>query len=225
MNCKILSLFLFLCGYLGPSHVLAQKVVYDAKHFAIVNANAGAREAAEATHQSYLKKINDDMNSMDANAGTLVAAQTLIFEGLNNVDGALKNGLMVKDMAVIIQRTLSYTGKMASLAQNDPVLLLFAGKMTNACYQRGIALLNDVSAFVLADGKHILMDYNARDEQILKIYQDLQLMEALAYGGWQAMYYAKANGLLKSLTPFPAYINNDRLIATDIARKFKYLKQ
>lgn len=213
------------CLLLYNGMVQAQQYVVDPWHFAAVTENAAVRSSAEATHDQYLSKINNNITDLNTNVGSVVLAQTIIYQSLSNVNSALKDGLAVKNMAVIIADITSYTQQALSLAKSDPALLLVASNITSQMRARATLLVTDVSGYILKEGDNVLANYSARDELLRKITQQLQIIDGLAYGAWRAMYWAKERGIISSLNPFLGYINQDKSIVTQIIQNAKYLKQ
>lgn len=203
----------------------AQQIVFDPQHFAAVVQNTAVRSSAEATHHQYLHKISDNIEDVNLNAGVVVTAQTIIYNGLANVNSALKNGIAVRNMSLIVADIISYSNKLIALSRDEPYLLLFAGQMTTEMRQRAMALLNDVSGFALKKGSNMLADFNMRDELLRKITEHLQIIDGLAYGAWKAVYWAKQRGIIASLNPFAAYIGQDRALIDQIIQNTKYLKE
>lgn len=203
----------------------AQEYVFDPQHFASVVANASVRSGAEATHDQYLGKINTNINDLNTNVSSVVLAQTMIYNGLSNVNSALKDGLAVKNMAVIIADMTGYISQALTLARGDPYLLLFADNIAADMKTRALALATDVSGYVLKEGSNVLADYNARDQLLHKVITQLQILDGLAYGAWKAMYWAKERGIIASLNPFQDYINRDKIFVAQIIQNAKYLRQ
>jgi hypothetical protein len=201
------------------------EIVYDYQHFVSVTANAAVRSAAESTHENYLGKINNNITDLNTNVGSVVLAQTMIYQALSNVNSALKDGLEVKNMAVIVADMTGYINQALELAKNDPALLLFANNIAAQMRIRSVTLVGDVSAFVLREGSNVLADYNARDQLLHHVIQQLQILDGLAYGAWKAMYWAKERGIIASLNPFAAFINRDKIFVSQIIQKAKYLRQ
>ncbi|RFZ91081.1 hypothetical protein D0C36_19250 [Mucilaginibacter conchicola] len=220
---KKLLAFLFSAAFLLP--VRAQEYVIDTRHAVAVSENGAARSLAELTHANYLQNISGNLNDLNTNTGSVVLAQTMIYNALSNVNSALKNGLELKNMALIIADMNSYIVQALALAKDDPALLLFAGNISSEMKTRAVALLSDVSGFVLKEGKNVLADYAARDELLRKVTQHLQILDGLAYGAWKAMYWAKQRGIIASLNPFSAFINRDRLYVEQIILQAKYLRR
>jgi len=202
----------------------AQRVVYDKKHFQVVNENAIARQAAELSHNQYLEKIDQNLQTINLNVGSVVTAQTIIYEGLSNVNSALKNGLAVRQLSAIISDILDYSSQMATMARAEPYLLLFSEDFVRQMKERSVRLVTDVSGFILKEGRNVLTDFNNRDQLLRKVTQELQLISALVYGAWKAMYWAKERGIFRFLNPFADFINQDRIYVEDIIRNAKYLK-
>jgi hypothetical protein len=218
-TCLILIAALFITFQLK-----AQQVVVDPQHLAVVIQNGIVRSTAENTHGQYLGKINDNINDLNTNMSSVVLAQTMIYDGLSNINSALKNGLAVKNMAVIIADMYRYIDQALTLAKQDPYLLLFAGNISAEMRSRATALVTDVSGYILKDGGSVLADYNSRDQLIRTVTQQLQILDGLAYGAWKSIFWAKQRGLLASLTPVAGYIDQDKFFVERILQQAKYLK-
>jgi hypothetical protein len=203
----------------------AQEVVFDPQHFVSVTENGVVRSSAESTHDQYLGKINTNINDLNTNVGSVVLAQTIIYNGLANVNSALKDGLEVKNMAVIVADMTSYIDQALELAKAQPYLLLFADNIASEMKQHALMLVTDISGYVLKEGNNVLADYNARDQLMRKVTQQLQLLDSLAYGAWRAMYWAKERGIIASLDPYANFINRDKAIVSRIIQNAKYLQQ
>jgi hypothetical protein len=216
---------LLVFGFCLSASLMAQEYVFDPQHFASVAANGVARSGAESTHEQYLGKINTNINDLNTNVGSVVLAQTMIYEGLSNVNSALKDGLEVKNMAVIIADMTGYINQALAMAKSEPYLLLFADNIAGEMRTRAVALVSDVSGYVLKEGDNVLSDYNARDQLLHKVITQLQILDGLAYGAWKAMYWAKERGVIASLNPFQDFINKDKTFVSQIIQNAKYLKQ
>jgi len=216
-----ISFVFILC--LTISSAKAQETGFDDYRFNMVVADGTVRNAAEARHNQYLGKINSNVETVNTNASAVVLAQTIIYNGLSQVNSALKDGLAVKNMATISTDILSYLQQALALARTDPALLLAASNLETECKQRSLLLVNDVAGFVLKSGKNVLADYNARDELLQKILNDLRIIDGLAYGAWRAMYWAKERGIITTLNPLQDYINKDISYANQIILNSKYL--
>jgi hypothetical protein len=217
-----LVLLFALCFGLSAA---AQETVFDAQHFLAVQENHAMRLSAEETHQQYLGKINNNVNTVNTNVSSVVAAQTLIYNSLANVNSALKDGLMIKNIATTTSDIIAYLDQAMQLAKEDPVLLLVAEKIQSEFGQKATAMVADISGFILKEDGNVLADYNGRDQLFRKVMQQLQILDGMAYGAWKTMYWAKERGVLKTLDPFAAYINKDAAFATQLIQNAKYLHQ
>ncbi|MBD1385864.1 hypothetical protein IDJ75_11285 [Mucilaginibacter rigui] len=215
----ISSLLLFI------TQVNAQQIVIDYQHLVAVTENGAVRSSAEATHGQYLSKINNNINDLNTNVASVVLAQTIIYQGLSNVNSALKDGLEVRNMAVIIADMTGYINQALAMAKAEPYLLAFANDISSEMRTRALALVRDVSGYILKEGNNVLADYNSRDQLLRKVTQQLQILDGLAYGAWKAMYWAKERGVIASLTPFKDYINRDRAIVSQIIQNAGYLRK
>jgi hypothetical protein len=220
------QLFLFVlfafCIKLSAS---AQQYVLDEKYLVSVEANQAVRMSAEQTHNQYLGKINNNIEDLNTNVGSVVLAQEMIYNGLSNVNSALKNGLEVKYMATITADMISYLNQALALGKSDPYLLLFATNIANEMKVRSVALVSEVSTYVLKSGDNILADYNGRDQLLKKVTTTLQILDGLAYGAWRAMYWAKQRGIIATINPWQDFINKDKYFVQQIITNAKYLKE
>lgn len=201
----------------------AQRVVFDRNHFVSVTENNVMRSTSESVHNQYLGKISRDLQDINTNMGSVVLAQTILYEGLSNVNSALKNGIAVKDLGTLVAGLAGYTAQMTTLARSQPYLLLFAEDIGREMRTRSAALLADVTACILKTGGNMLADYNSRDQLLRYVTQQLQILNGLAYGAWRAMFWAKEQGLVRSVNPFAGFISNDKQYVQDIIRNAKYL--
>ena len=217
-------LFLLLAFSFYLSTLKAQEYVIDPQYLASVEANQAMRMGAEQTHNDYLNKINNNLNNLNMNVGSVVTAQSIIYNGLANVNSALKDGLEVKYMATITRDMISFVDQALTLATAQPYLLLFATGIANEMKARAVLLVSDVSGFVLKDGDNVLADYNGRDQLLRKVTMRLQILDSLAYGAWRAMYWASQQSMLYNLNPWQAYINKDKLFVQRIISAAKYLQ-
>jgi hypothetical protein len=202
----------------------SQEYVIDPQRFSAVTSNGAVRMGAEITHNQYLGNIKNKVDDININAASVVLAQQMIFNGLSQVNSALKDGIAVKNMAVISADILHYLDQALMLARSDPALLLVTRNIQSECRSRAVALVTDVSGFVLKSGNNMLADYNARDELLKKVVTQLQIIDGLAYGAWRAMYWAKEKGIIATLNPFQNFINQDRKLVDQIIRNAKYLQ-
>ncbi|MBB6107830.1 hypothetical protein SAMN05421821_101257 [Mucilaginibacter lappiensis] len=219
---RSLSIAVFLL--IGFQRAGAQEYVIDYQHLVAVSQNSVVRSGAETTHDQYLGKINNNINNLNTNVGSVILAQTMIYNGLANVNSALKDGLAVKNMAVIIADMTGYINQALEMAKTEPYLLVFAGNITSEMRTRSLALVTDVSGYILKEGNNVLADYNSRDKLLRKVITQLQILDGLAYGTWKAMYWAKQRGMIASLNPFANFINQDTRIVDQIIQNAKYLK-
>jgi hypothetical protein len=207
------------------ARTFAQQYVLDEKYLVSVEANQAVRMSAEQTHNQYLGKINNNIEDLNTNVGSVVLAQTIIYNGLSNVNSALKDGLEVKYMATITADMISYLNQALTLSKSDPYLLLFASNIANEMKLRAVGMVTEVSSYVLKSGNNVLADYNGRDQLLKKITNTLQILDGLAYGAWRAMYWAKEQGIISSINPWQNYIDKDKYFVQEIINNAKYLKQ
>ncbi|WP_235524237.1 hypothetical protein [Pedobacter sp. Hv1] len=220
---RLFMTYLLLLAMIKSSK--AQTIVFDRQHFNIVNENGGVRLAAENTHNSYLKTIQNRLDDININVSSVVMVQTLIHSSLTQINRALKSGIAIAQIGEISSEIIEESNAMVSMASSEPYLLLFAEDVARQMKTRGVNLVSEVSAFVLKEGSNVLMDYEKRDALLRKIILELKVMRALCYGMGRSMYWAKTNGILKTAYPYRGFINQDTRMADEIIRNFKLLKQ
>lgn len=223
MRVFFISCFLLLIA--GAAAAQSYEIIYDYQHFESVVANAGVRSSAESTHENYLVKINNNITDLNTNMGSVVLAQTIIYQALSNVNSALKDGLEVKNIALIVSDMSGYIDQGLALAKDEPYLLLFASNIAAQMRARALTLVSDVSAFILKEGSNVLADYAARDQLLHRVVQQLQILDGLAYGAWKAMFWARERGIIASIDPFAGFINKDKLFVSQIIQNAKYLRK
>jgi hypothetical protein len=219
----LLAFTFAFCFWLSATK--AQQIIIDPQHTAAVIENSVVRNSAESTHNDYLGKINRDMDNININVGSVVLAQNMIYNALADVNSALKDGLAAKNLAVITSDMLNYLHQCLELAKAQPWLLLVASNIEQQLQARALALVSDVSGFILNANGSVLTDYNSRDQLLHKVTQELQIMDSLAYGAWRAMFWAKERGVIAALNPFADYINQDKALVSRIITNAKYLHQ
>ena len=218
---------LFLGFALAIFHLstFAQRVVFDRDHFNIVNENGAVRLAAENTYHGYLSNINKRLSDINVNLSAVVTVQSIILSSLNQVDQGLKSALAVRQIGSLVSEIAMESTEMIEMAKSDPHLLLFAETVSRQLRDRGINLFSEVSAFVLKEGEDVLMDFEKRDALLKKIALELRVIRALVFSMKKSIYWAKANGLLRSLNPYQGFINQDLRLGSDVLFKSKLLKQ
>lgn len=205
--------------------VQAQRLVFDRGHFAIVNENGAIRLAAENTYSNYQNTINNRLSDININLGAVVIVQSLILSSLREVDQGLKSAIAVRQIGSLVTEITLESNGMLAMARSDPHLLLFAEDVTRQVKNRGIGLFSEVSSFVLKEGENVLMDFEKRDALLKKIALELRVIRALVFSMKKSMYWAKMNGILRSLNPYQGFINQDMRTADNILFKSKLLKQ
>lgn len=202
----------------------SQQTVFDAEHLRAINENGATRVASEVTYQSSLEQIKKNTNDIGVNLSSVVLVQNMIHKSLTGINEALKDGIQIKQMGYLINDLFKNSREAIEIARSNPILVLFAEDAARQLKERGIALVGDVSGFVLTNKENVLMNYNVRDELIRKVINELRIMNALIYGIKQNMYYAQMNGIFRTANPYRQYMQKDVQLVGDIIRKRQMLK-
>ncbi|MBB5440642.1 hypothetical protein HDC92_004345 [Pedobacter sp. AK017] len=193
---------------------------------------AAATAAHSGVINNQLGRTNENLTLIQraqlAVTGELAIANDLqnqIYRGLSEVSGAVRSLLAVKDIAEISADIARDATKAVTLAQANPVLLLFAEQGAREFKSRALALAAEVSSFALQGGINGLMDSGERAKILDKIRTDLMILRGVAYGMHRTMFWTKQRGILNSLNPYSGFINIDKQIADDILLNSKLFKR
>lgn len=200
------------------------QMYYDPEHYAAVTANQLTRMTAETILTNQTEKIKDNIETINKNMLKVVATKDLIYRSLTEVNEALKDGREIKYIGTLITDIYDESKELLLLAKEAPQYSIFAERGAQNVKQQSIELFNEITRFVNKGGRDAMMNYNTRDELLRNITHRLQLLRAEIYLMRQAMYWAKMHGLWNSLNPFADWINQDRLVISDILYKAKTLK-
>jgi len=216
----ILLLFALSCS----TRVLAQRIVFDRLHFAIVNENNAVRLSAELSHQSDLREITSHLKDIQLNLTGVILTEQLIYASLTQVENGLKSAFALRQIGELSLEIITESKEVLDAARSSPALLLFAQTNCQQLEGRGIRLVQEVSTVVMREGENLLMDYASRDALLKKISLELKTIRALLYSIKKCMYWAKVNGMLKTANPFKSFINTDKRMVENLLLNYKTLK-
>lgn len=203
----------------------AQELVVDPTTSAAIAVNAGVINSQLNSTNNNLSLISKGQLAL---TGQLTIANNLqndIYKGLSQVASVINNLYTIKDIAECGSDIVTDVEQALTYAKSDPVLLLFAEQGARDFEQRAVALSTDVSTYVLNGGKSNLMDSGERGKLLNHIATNLHVLRGIAYGMSRAMYWAKMNGIFRSLNPWSTWQNEDTRIANDVINNAKYIKQ
>ncbi|AEL26999.1 hypothetical protein [Cyclobacterium marinum] len=189
--------------------LFAQTVVFDREHFLIVNENAAIRNVSEIGYQESLTRIWENTDDIGLNVSSLALVETMIYRSLSQVNEGLKDAIQVKQIGKTLQRIYSLSDETITIAYENPVLLLFAETYIRQAKERSFLLVSEVSAFVLAEGENLLINPNVRDQLLVKIQNEIDLIASYILAVRNSMYWANVNGVLKRLNPYQADIDQN----------------
>jgi len=149
----------------------------------------------------------------------------MIVNSLTQVNEGFKDAIQVKMIAETVMDISSVSAEAFQLASDNPILFLFTEEYTAQAKARSIRLATEVSSLILKEGDYLLMNYNVRDEPLNTVQKELQVILALVLSARNSIYWAKTNGVIRSLNPFQSYINKDLGLINEIVIKQKILTQ
>lgn len=204
---------------------LAQAIYVDPATAAAMAVHSGIINGQLNTTNNKLTLIQTGQLAVTGQLTAVNSLQKDIYKGLSEVSSVMTNLLAIKDIAEISSDIVTDVNKAATLAQSDPVLLLFAQQGASEFKTRATALAAEVSTFILQGGQSNLMDSGERAKLLNRIVNELSIIRGVAYGMYRTMYYAKMRGILNSLNPYAGFINIDRQIGDNILLNAKTLKR
>lgn len=214
-------ILLFMCFVAVESY--GQTVVFDKDHFSIVNANAAVRNASEIGYHQTLDIISQNTDDIILNSSSLALVQTMIVNSLTQINEGFKDAIQVRMIAETVMDISSISAEAFQLAADNPILFLFVEEYTVQAKNRSLNLATEVSSLILKEGDNLLMNYNVRDELLDSVQKELQVILALVLAAKNSIYWAKTNGIIRSLNPYQTYINRDLGLINEIIIKQKIL--
>lgn len=219
---KLLTLILAGCALpcFSQSYVT---IVIDTEHLAIVNENGAVRLAGEQAHNQMLDNIKKNLSTININLSSVALVQRMLYRSLSQVDQALRSGRALRQIGTLVQDISTHGSKMLEVARTDPWLLAVAEDTAKKLGNRGLALASEVSEFILSQGGSVLMDFRKRDQLLAKVTLELKVIRALLFSMERSIYWAKINGLWKTVNPYTNFINRDKMKAEEIIRNYHIL--
>jgi hypothetical protein len=218
------KLFIILCCF-AFKVAAAQEVVVDPTTSAAIAVNAGVINGQLNTTNNKLDLIQKGQLAVTGQLTIVNNLQNKIYQGLSQVASVINNLTTIKDIADCGSDIITDVESSITLAKSNPVLLLFAEQGARDFETRAATLAADVSAFVLKGGTNNLMDSGERGKLLNHIATEMRILRGIAYGMDRAMYWAKMNGIFRSLNPWATWQNEDVRIANEVINNAKYLKQ
>jgi hypothetical protein len=203
----------------------AQELVVDPVTSAAILVNADAISSGLNKTNNNLGLINKGQLAVTSQLVIVNDLQNKIYKGLGQVASVLNNLASIKDIATCGTDIVNDVEKAVTLANSDPVLLLFAEQGAREFETRAVTLAADVSTFVLKGGGNNLMDSGERGKLLNHINGELRILRGITYGMQRAMFWAKERGIFQSLNPWSAWQNMDVRIANAVLNNAKYLKR
>lgn len=217
-------LFAGIVSSLTIRNVCAQTLTVDPAVSAAIATNAGVINGQMNTTNNKLDLIQKGQLAVSDQLIIVNDLQNKIYQGLSQVAAVINNITTVKEIAECGSDIAQDVEASVTLAKSDPVLLLFAEQGARDFKTRAATLAADVSAFVLKGGTN-MMDSGERGKLLNHIADEMRILRGIAYGMYRAMYWAKINGVFRSLNPWSVWQNQDTRIANDVLTRAKILKQ
>jgi hypothetical protein len=218
---KIICMLLMFCA----CRSFAQELVVDPTTSAAIAVNAAVIKNQLNKTNNNLSLISKGQLAVTSQLVIVSDLQNKIYQGLSQVASVISNLETIKEIADCGSDIISDVGQALTYAKSDPVLLLFAEQGARDFETRATTIAADVTAFVLKGGGSNLMDSGERGKLLNHIASEMRILRGVSYGMQRAMYWARINGVFRSLNPWATWQNQDVRIANDVINNAKYLKQ
>jgi hypothetical protein len=218
---KIICMLLMFCA----CRSFAQELVVDPTTSAAIAVNAAVIKNQLNKTNNNLSLISKGQLAVTSQLVIVSDLQNKIYQGLSQVASVISNLETIKEIADCGSDIISDVGQALTYAKSDPVLLLFAEQGARDFETRATTIAADVTAFVLKGGGSNLMDSGERGKLLNHIASEMRILRGVSYGMQRAMYWARINGIFRSLNPWATWQNQDVRIANDVINNAKYLKQ
>ncbi|MDT3401277.1 hypothetical protein [Mucilaginibacter terrae] len=218
---KIIFTLLLTCA---ARLLLAQTLVIDPAVSSAIAVNSSTINGQLNTTNNRLDLIQRGQLAVSGQLVVVNNLQDRIYQGLSQVASVINNLNTVKEIGDCGIDIVKDVESAVALARSNPVLLLFAERGARDFQTRATMLAADVAAFVLKGGNGNLMDSGERGKLLNHIVNQMRILRGIAYGMNRAMYWAKINGVFRSLNPWATWVNQDVRIANEVLNNAKYLK-
>lgn len=205
-------------------NAFSQEIVVDPATSAAIAVNAGIINGQLNTTNNKLDLIQKGQLAVSSQLVMVNSLQSKIYQGLSQVAYVINNLTSVRDIDDCGTDIVGDVQASLQLARSNPVLLLFAEQGARDFETRAAALAAEVSAFVLKSGANNLMDSGERGRLLNHIAAEMRILRGIAYGMDRAMFWARMNGIFRSLNPWATWQNQDVRIAGDVLNNAKYLR-
>jgi hypothetical protein len=215
---------IFCCLLFSSMAARAQEIMIDPATSGAIAVNASIINGQLNTTNNKLDLIQRGQLAVSSQLVIVNNLQNRIYQGLSQVASVLNNLNTVKEITQCGTDIMGDISGSVKMAGSNPALLLFAEQGARDFQLRATTLAADVSAFVLKGGTSNLMDSGERGRLLNHIAQEMRILRGIAYGMNRAIYWARENGILRSLNPWAEWQNQDVRIAGDVLKNAKYLK-
>ncbi|WP_345214015.1 hypothetical protein [Mucilaginibacter gynuensis] len=215
-------LFVLNCC-LSACPAFAQLLVIDPAVSGAIAINSSTINGQLNTTNNRLDLIQKGQLAVTGQLTVVNNLQNRIYNGLTHVAAVINNLSNIKDIADCGIDIVKDVQSAVTLARTNPILLLFAEKGAREFQLRAAKLATEVSAFVLTGGQSNMMDAGERGKLLNHIATEMRILRGIAYGMNRSMYWAKMNGIFRSLNPWAEWQSQDVRIAGEVISNAKYL--
>jgi hypothetical protein len=146
-----------------------------------------------------------------------------MYNGLIQVGATVSDAYQVKECIEVLADIYQLEKDMIAEAQPNPLALGFAVRFQREMVVKAIQYYSEIHQFILKEGDaKLLMDAGERTNLLRQVLTDLRTIKAYAATSYYRVKWAVKNGIIQSLNPFAAFVNQDTRIVRDILRTWQY---
>ena len=216
---KKLLLFLSINTAVGAK---GQRIVYHADLVPQTITNSTFKIGMNEMYANKLGDIGNDRAKISAYTTTIEELQRKVFNSLTNVDGAIKNGKTLYYISQKIPQIFKNLETASTLAAGKPCLVTIATEHASIIVQRVIKLQTHLQDFVLKDDSKTLINPTDRDKFVYEVYQNINIIYSLSTAMVSRFKLYNLQDAVNKVVPYQMYINVDKIIIQDIAKKLKF---
>lgn len=222
MNISTKVTITFALLLLSTGIVSAQRVQFDDRQNRAELVNQAARTGADNFMNARFTNIEKNKKIALENLTLVDVIQQRVYNSLTTVDRSIRQGKSVLQATSIVNDIIKYQLEMVKYAKSDPVLLLFAEKAETDFKLRALDLILYINQTVMVQKADVFINVGKRDQLLSYVIDELRVLRAFAYTASKQIYWARMDGIFRSLNPWQGFINRDKEQADDILRNLKF---
>lgn len=215
------KIFLLLSMY-AAGESKAQRVVMHTDLLPQTFANSAYKIGLNKVYENKLDEVARNREKTAAYTATIEEVQRKVFNSLTNVEGAIRNGKTLLYISKKIPLIFDNLAEASKLAAGKPYLVTIAGDQSRVMVERVVKLQAYLQDFVLKEDAKILISPTDRDKFIHEVYTNINIIYSMSGALINTFKMHNLQDAVDKVIPYRMYVNMDKIIIQDIARKLKF---